>query len=91
MQFPNLLKGCLWIHFIDNVGAQHSLVRGSASILSGDLAVGAIWRRIAALDIYPYFDRVASASNPLDGLSRRVFEGPWRAVKWVNLPLHELM
>ena len=34
--FPNIVRQCLWIHFIDTAAAQYALVRGSSSIASGD-------------------------------------------------------
>ena len=86
--FPKLLKNCLWIHYIDNVAAQYSLVRGSSSIGCGDVVVGETWRRIQRLGIYPYFDRVASKSNPVDGLSRGRREGPWVQVVQAKLPVN---
>ena len=84
--FPKILKGTVWTHYIDNVGAEYSLVKGSSSTNAGDIVVGETWRRIAELDVYPYFDRVASASNPVDGLSRGRREGPWEQVLNAKLP-----
>ena len=37
---------------------------------AGDIAV--------ELDIVPYFDRVSSESNPVDGISRERLQGPWQ-------------
>ena len=34
----------------------------------------------------PYFDRVASSSNPVDGLSRGRREGPWQRIVKAKLP-----
>jgi len=84
--FPKLLKGAVWTHYIDNIGAEYSLVKGSSSTKAGDIVVGETWRRIVDLDVYPYFDRVASASNPVDGLSRGRREGPWKQVIKAKLP-----
>ena len=58
-------------------GALSALVKGSSSVESGDVIVGGIWRLIHQLDILPWFDRVDSKSNPVDGLSRGTVEGPW--------------
>ena len=87
------MRNCLWVHYIDNVAAQYSLVRGSSSISSGDVVVGETWKRIQRLGIYPYFDRVASKSNPVDGLSRGRSDGPWVQVLKAKLPanLSELL
>jgi len=84
--FPKILKNCTWLHFIDNTAAQHSLVKGASSIESGDVIVGETWRKIQDLHIWAYFDRVESEANPVDGLSRKVFPGPWRQVLYVGIP-----
>ena len=68
------------------MGAEYSLVKGSSSTNAGDIVVGETWRKIVELDIYPYFDRVASASNPVDGLSRGRRNGPWERVIKAKLP-----
>ena len=78
--FPKIMKGTVWTHYIDNVGAEYSLVKGSSSTNAGDIVVGETWRKISGLDISPYFDRVASESNPVDGLSRGRRHGPWEQV-----------
>ena len=74
--FPNVVKNSLWLHFIDNVGSQHALIKGSSSISSGDKVVGMTWNRIQNLKIWAYFDRVDSKANPVDGLSRGRMHGP---------------
>jgi len=84
--FPKIVKGALWLHYIDNVAAEYSLVKGSSSIRSGDVVVGETWRSIQKLNIYAYFDRVASESNPVDGLSRGRPNGPWQRVVKALLP-----
>ena len=86
MTFPNYVKDALWLHFIDNVAAEYALVKGSSSIRSGDVVVGETWRRIQKLNAAPYFDRVASESNPVDGLSRGRREGPWQRIIKAKLP-----
>ena len=84
--FPKLLKDSMWVHFIDNVAAEYALVKGSSSIRSGDVVIGETWRRIQKLNVSPYFDRVASESNPVDGLSRGRREGPWQRIIEAQLP-----
>ena len=84
--FPNIVKNSLWLHWIDNSAAQYSLVRGSSSILAGDVIVGETWRRVQKLGAYFYVDRVESEANPVDGLSRGRFEGPWQRVLEAHLP-----
>ena len=85
-KFPKLLKGMLWIHFIDNAAAQAALARGSSSVQSGDAIVSLTWLRIVELACLPWFDRVASKSNPVDGLSRGDMSGPWRSVEPARIP-----
>ena len=66
--WPEVLRHSLWMHFIDNNGALSCLVKGSSSCLGTDTCV------------LPWFDRVDTKSNPVDGLSRKVLAGPWRVV-----------
>ena len=75
--FPDRFRGSLWIHFVDNAADLARLVKGSPSVLSGDRIVGWTWSRIWDLEVLPWFDRVESASNPVDGLSRGDMAGPW--------------
>ena len=75
--WPHLLQNTLWIHFIDNNSALGSLVKGSASVTQQDLVVGHTWALIAKLGAMPWFDRVDTHSNPVDGLSRGDFSGTW--------------
>ena len=76
--YPELLKGSMWLHFIDNAAALSCLVNGSSSVCEGDVIIGTTWRRIQGLEVYPWFDRVDTSSNPVDGLSRGRLAGPWR-------------
>ena len=84
--WPRLMRECLWLHFIDNSAAQAALVKGSSSVLSGDLIVGHTWEIIAKRRMIPWFDRVDSSSNPVDGLSRGEKLGPWLEVLPGRLP-----
>ena len=85
--WPDLLRDCLWIHYIDNTGSQSALINGSSSILSGDYIAGATWDLVAKRRVFPWFDRVESEANPVDQLSRGVLQGPWRLVK-LRFPEH---
>ena len=85
-KFPELLRGCLWLHFVDNAAALSSLVNASSSVCQGDVIIGETWRRIQGLEVYPWFDRVDSSSNPVDGLSRGRLAGPWRVVSRLAFP-----
>ena len=84
--FPKILRGCLWVHYIDNVAAQYSLIKGSSTITCGDIVVGETWRRIQQLRVHAYFDRVELKANPVDGLSRGKAAGPWERVLKARLP-----
>ena len=84
--YPKLLANELWVHFIDNVGSQMCLVKGSASCQCPDEVIGFTWEEVARLRTLLYTDCVASADNPVDGLSRGKFEGPWRRVQQARLP-----
>ena len=85
--YPEILRGSAWAHYIDNTAAQHALLRGSSSISSGDHVVGATWVAATKLDCWPYFDRVHTKSNPIDGVSRGDFSGPWERVVEAVVPL----
>ena len=84
--WPRILEDELWVHFIDNVGSQMCLVKGSASCQSPDQFVARTWEMAARVRAYLFTDRVASADNPVDGLSRGRFEGSWDRVLPARLP-----
>ena len=93
LTFANLVKNSLWIRFIDNEPAQYALVRGASSTNAGDVVVGETWRRIQSLRTFAYFDRVESEANPVDGLSRGGWQGPWQRIIRAKFPanLEELL
>ena len=66
---------------IDNEGALASLAKGSSSVLSGEIIVGFTHELAADLGILSWYDRVDSASNPVDKLSRGQMKGSWKLVK----------
>ena len=76
--FGYLMRDHLWVHFIDNEGALAALAKGSSSVLSGEVIVGLTHELASELGIMSWFDRVDSASNPVDQLSRGRMEGPWK-------------
>ncbi len=84
--WPQLLRGRLWLHFIDNTSAQSALVRGASSVHAGDVIVGHTWMAIAREASHFWCDRVCSKSNPIDGVSRRRWEGPWACIEPAKLP-----
>ena len=74
LEWPQLLANRPWIHFIDNVGAQQALIRGSSNSLNGDVITGETWTYVRKLGCWLWVERVASASNPIDGVSRKVWQ-----------------
>ena len=74
------MADCFWTHYIDNDGSLAALIRGSSSVYSGDCIVGLTWQLCSDLRIAPWFERVESSANPLDGLSRGRREGPWKSI-----------
>ena len=84
--WPDVMRDATWVHYIDNSAAQHSLIRGSSSVTSGDLIVGHTWETVARRSLLPWFERVPSASNPVDSLSRGDMAGPWGTVVEAKLP-----
>ena len=77
------MQGMLWLHFIDNEAALASLVKGSSSVMSGEVISSFTHSLVAHYSLMPWFDRVDSKSNPVDGLSRNDFRGDWDLV-----PIH---
>ena len=73
-------SNALWLHFIDNESALATLVKGSSSVLSGECITAYTHAMVANLGLWPWFDRVSSADNPVDKLSRGENKGPWELV-----------
>ena len=88
--FPRVMRNALWIHYIDNESAESSLISGTSSLPSADHIVGLPWELCAKRSLMPYFDRVESKANPVDGLSRGNMNGAWREVAKANFPIAEL-
>ena len=84
--YGNILRNCLWTHYIDNEAAEAALVKGSSTVLAGDIVTGWTWEAVARARVRPWFDRVSSSANPVDGLSRGSMVGPWRVVEKGCLP-----
>ena len=83
--WSDLLINQLWLHFIDNEGAQAVLVKGASSVRSGPIISGYFWEEVASKRVLTWLDRVASASNPVDGLSRQDFTG-FDCVQRMSIP-----
>ena len=71
--WPDLIRGSLWLHFIDNDGALACLISGCSENSSLSAVVDFTWAQIPALSCWPWFERVPSECNIVDGLSRRDF------------------
>ena len=56
--FPDMFRGSLWLHFLDNAAALSNLVNGSSSVIQGDILIGATWSQIQHLQVFPWFDCV---------------------------------
>ena len=85
------MKDALWLHFIDNSAAESSLISGSSALHAADHIVGLTWEKAGSRRLWPFFDRVSSSANPVDGLSRGDSSGPWRGIKEIDFPLAELV
>jgi len=77
----HILTDALWLHFIDNNGSLSCLVKGGSSVFSTDTLVGMTWKKISKINACPWFDRVDTKSNPVDGLSRGNLDGEWDIVQ----------
>ena len=56
------MKDMLWLHFIDNESAQATLIKGSSSVLSGEVITAYTHQLVAKFSVRPWFDRVDSKS-----------------------------
>ena len=71
--WSHLIRGSLWLHFIDNDGALACLVSGCSKSSSLSAVVDYTWAQIPVLGCWPWFERVPSKCNIVDGLSRKIF------------------
>ena len=76
----HLLENALWVHYIDNDAALATLVKGSSSVLSGEVITAYTHSMASRFGLWAWFDRVCSADNPVDKLSRGKLDGPWDLV-----------
>ena len=89
--FPKQLCYALWRHFIDNSAAEASLISGSSGLQAADHMICSTWETAGRRRLWPYFDRVESKANPVDGLSRGDWTGPWNGVKTIEFPMDDLL
>ena len=79
--FGDLMEhDALWVHYIDNDSALATLVKGSSSVLSGEVITAYTHGKVSDMNLWAWFDRVASADNPVDKLSRGDSSGDWDIV-----------
>ena len=78
--WPHKLKGCLWVHFIDNENALAAVIRGGSSVHSADCIAAYVSEQTARLGCWAWYDRVDTKANPVDGLSRGDMKGDWNLV-----------
>ena len=69
--WPHLIRGFLWLHFIYNDVALACLVPGCSKSSSSSAVVDYTWAQIPVLGCWPWFERVPSKCNIVDGLSRK--------------------
>ena len=79
--WPQKLKGCLWMHFIDNENALAAVIKGGSSVHSADLIAAYVAEGCADLGCWSWFDRVDTHANPVDGLSRGNMSGDWKLIR----------
>ena len=78
--WPEMLRGCLWLHFIDNENALAAVIKGGSSVHSADCIAAFVAGRTSELECWPWYDRVDTHADPVDGLSRKRLAGDWRLV-----------
>ena len=71
--WPELIRGSLWLHFIDNDGALACFISGCSKNSSLSAVVDFTWAQIPIQRCWSWFERVPSECNIVDGLSRRNF------------------
>ena len=71
--FPDLLRGRLVHHFVDNQAAMSNMISGYSGKPDSAVILGAAQRAILALACYPWFSFVCSGDNLSDLPSRKDF------------------
>ena len=84
--WPEIINNCLWVHFVDNMPAQYSFIKGSSSSLAGDVISGLTWEYIQRQRVWFWFERVDTKSNPTDKFSRGSKKGPWHRIEDMRFP-----
>ena len=58
-------------------------ISGGLTLAASMVIVGLTWAKIAKINACPWFDRVDTKSNPVDGLRRGDLSGDWDLVPLV--------
>ncbi len=70
LSYPEAFQNMLVLAFIDNDSVRFGLVAGSSPVLCSARLIGAVWAFDAVHGAEPWYDRIASPSNPSDAPSR---------------------
>ena len=74
LTFPDVLRGRLVHHFIDNEGARAGIVKGSSNKPDSARIIDALHVELVALSCQPWFSFVYSEDNLADDPSRGVWD-----------------
>ena len=59
-----------YLSFVDNEASKHALIKGYSGCTPVNNLIAATWRLCSCCNKEPWFDRVSSADNPSDAVSR---------------------
>jgi len=98
LTWPQLVADRPWIHFIDNNAAKSASTKGFSNSLNNDIIACETWDLIRTVRCWLWMDRVASKSNPIDGVSRKQWicdptiprKHQWSSVRRTTLPVYVL-
>jgi hypothetical protein len=80
-----------YISFVDNEAAKHALVRGYGSVTAVNQLIQTFWSECENRQLHPWFERVSSAANLADAVSRDdLTEGLRRGWKTISPDMNEM-
>ena len=80
-----------YISFVDNEAAKHALVRGYGSVTAVNQLIQTFWSECENRQLHPWFERVSSAANLADAVSRDdLTEGLRRGWKTIDPDMNEM-
>ena len=82
--WPNLIRGSLWLHFIDIDGALACLVSGSSKNSSLSAVVDYTWAQIPALGCWPWFEESFQNATSSTVCLRRISPLRLRTIGYVT-------